>query len=55
MTRPASSSLDAFGAMNIASQATHSKSHCFDGVAIDGVANIRFLAIGLNTPLVTYV
>ena len=46
MTRPAPSSPDAFGALNIAAEAYHGKSYFFsDRFSIDGNASVRFLVV----------
>ena len=54
MTRPASSSPDAFGALNIAAEAFHSKSYFFsDRFSIDGNGGVRFLVCSFYIAFVT--
>ena len=54
MTRPVSSSPDAFGALNIAAEAYYSKSYFFsDLFSIDGNASVRFLVCSFCVAFVT--
>ena len=54
MTRSSSSSPDAFGALNIAAEAYHSKSYFFsDRFSIDGYTSVRFLVCSFYVAFVT--